>query len=75
MATSRIDHHIARLAVVPIVAAAIFFTQSALASQGPGGGEGTASRFTQLAMAMLVYGTCAILILCGLIGATRRHSR
>jgi hypothetical protein len=34
---------------------------------------GTASHFTQLAMAVLVYGTAALVICAGLIGAIRRH--
>jgi hypothetical protein len=45
----------------------------ALASQGPGGGPGTASSFTQLAMAIIVYGTAALVVGAGLIGAARRH--
>jgi hypothetical protein len=43
------------------------------ASQGPGGGLGTASGFTQLAMAIIVYGTSALLVGMGLIGAARRR--
>ena len=46
---------------------------AALASQGPGGGPGTAGPFTQLAMAILVYGTSAIVICSGLIGALRKR--
>jgi hypothetical protein len=46
---------------------------AALASQGPGGGPGTASSFTQLAMAILVYGTSALVVGSGLIGALRKH--
>jgi hypothetical protein len=46
---------------------------AALASQGPGSGPGTASPFTQLAMAIVVYGTSALLICCGLIGAMRQR--
>jgi hypothetical protein len=46
---------------------------AALASQGPGGGLGTAGSFTQLAMAILVYGTSAIVVCGGLIGALRKH--
>jgi hypothetical protein len=45
----------------------------ALASQGPGGGPGTASGFTQLAMAIIVYGTAALVVGAGLIGAVRRR--
>lgn len=46
---------------------------AALASQGPGGGMGTAGNFTQLSMAVLVYGTSAIVVGAGLIGAVRRR--
>jgi hypothetical protein len=48
-------------------------THAALASQGPGGGPGTASGFTQLAMAIIVYGTSALVVGGGLIGAMRRR--
>jgi hypothetical protein len=44
----------------------------ALASQGPGTGAGTAGHFTQLTMAVLVYGLSALVISAGLIGALRR---
>jgi len=46
---------------------------TAFASQGPGGGTGTASHFTQVAMAILVYGASAIVVAAGLIGAARRR--
>jgi hypothetical protein len=45
----------------------------ALASQGPGTSMGTASPFTQLAMAVLVYGISALVVGAGLVGALRRH--
>jgi hypothetical protein len=45
----------------------------AMASQGPGVGIGTAGHFTQLAMAVLVYGMSALVIGAGLIGALRRR--
>jgi hypothetical protein len=45
----------------------------AFASQGPGAGPGTATRFTQLAMAVAVYGAVAVVIGLGLIGAIRRR--
>jgi hypothetical protein len=48
-------------------------TTAAFASQGPGGGLGTASPFTQLAMAILVYGLSAAVVGAGLIGAARRR--
>jgi len=44
---------------------------AALASQGPGGGMGTASHLTQMAMAILVYGISAVVVGAGLIGAVR----
>ena len=46
---------------------------AAFASQGPGGGPGTASSFTQLAMAVIVYGASALVVGTGLIGAVRRR--
>jgi hypothetical protein len=46
---------------------------SAFASQGPGGGMGTAGNFTQAAMAVLVYGASALIVGAGLIGALRRR--
>jgi hypothetical protein len=46
---------------------------AAFASQGPGGGPGTASGFTQLAMAVIVYGASALVVGAGLIGAVRRR--
>jgi hypothetical protein len=49
------------------------WANSVFASQGPGTGPGTASHFTQLAMAILVYGTSALVVGAGLIGAARRH--
>ena len=55
-----------------IAAAMLLPAASALASQGPGGGMGTASDVTQIAMAVLVYGTAALIVGAGLIGALRR---
>jgi hypothetical protein len=54
------------------IAAALLLPASAFASQGPGGGIGTASNFTQIAMAILVYGAAALIVAAGLIGALRR---
>jgi hypothetical protein len=54
-------------------AAVLLPAHAALASQGPGSGPGTASHFTQLAMAIIVYGTSALVIGSGLIGALRKH--
>ena len=53
--------------------AVLSWTDAAFASQGPGAGQGTARAFTQLAMAVLVYGAAALVIGAGLIGAIRRH--
>jgi hypothetical protein len=55
------------------MATALLSAHAALASQGPGGGPGTASGFTQLAMAIIVYGTSALVVGGGLIGAMRRR--
>jgi len=54
-------------------AAAAFCANAALASQGPGTGPGTASPFTQLVMAIIVYGTSTLVVGAGLIGAARRR--
>jgi hypothetical protein len=59
------------LAVASILATSLW-TGAALASQGPGGGPGTAGSFTQIAMAIIVYGTSAAIVGAGLIGAARR---
>jgi hypothetical protein len=56
-------------------AATLLSAHAALASQGPGGGPGTASRFTQLAMAIIVYGTSALVVGGGLIGAGAKALR
>lgn len=55
------------------VVVTVLWAGDAFASQGPGGGLGTASNFTQLAMAIIVYGTSALVVGGGLIGAARRH--
>jgi hypothetical protein len=54
------------------IAAALLLPAGALASQGPGGGIGAASDFTQIAMAVVVYGAAALIVGAGLIGALRR---
>jgi hypothetical protein len=46
---------------------------SGFASQGPGGGMGTASNLTQITMAVIVYGASALIVGTGLIGALRRR--
>jgi len=55
------------------IAAAALWSSAALASQGPGGGMGTASPLTQTAVSVLVYGLSAIIVGAGLIGAVRRR--
>jgi hypothetical protein len=52
---------------------ALYWAGNALASQGPGTSAGSASPFTQLTMAVLVYGLSAVVIGAGLIGALRRR--
>jgi hypothetical protein len=49
------------------------WANTAFASQGPGGGQGTASNLTQLTMAVIVYGGSVLLVGAGLIGAARRR--
>jgi hypothetical protein len=56
-----------------LAAALLLPAASALASQGPGGGMGTASNFAQVTMAVLVYGVAALIVGAGLIGALRRR--
>jgi hypothetical protein len=58
---------------VTSIAAAALWSSAALASQGPGGGMGTASHLTQTVMAVLVYGLVTIIVGAGLIGAARRR--
>jgi hypothetical protein len=75
MATSRTSR-IPRLAFAGTPAlACLLSVDAAFASQGPGGGLGTAGGFTQLAMALIVYGTSALVVGAGLLGAARRHFR
>jgi hypothetical protein len=81
----RISHHTSSREIVmfrqpsrcsrlAIAACAVLLpAASAFASQGPGGGMGTAGSLTQIAMAVIVYGTSALLIGAGLIGALRRR--
>jgi hypothetical protein len=72
MASSR-TRLLSQLAFASAVVTALS-ASAALASQGPGGGPGTASGFTQLAMAILVYGVSAAVVAAGLIGAARQRS-
>jgi hypothetical protein len=69
------SHNASRISRLAAAAAcvALLSTGSAFASQGPGGGMGTASNLTQIAMAILVYGAAALIVGAGLIGALRRR--
>jgi hypothetical protein len=51
--------------------AGVSWANAAFASQGPGGGMGTAGHLTQVAMTILVYGASALVVGIGLIGAAR----
>jgi hypothetical protein len=74
MASSRKMPRISLAAfATPFAAAGLLWANAAFASQGPGGGPGAASSFTQLAMAIIVYGTSALVVGIGLIGAVRRR--
>ena len=59
------------VAAAPLLA--LMSVPMAHASQGPGGGLGTASPSTQLAMAIVVYGGSALILAAGLIGALKRR--
>jgi hypothetical protein len=76
MASSSIRHRVSRFAFAAISAVAgMLWANAAFASQGPGVSPGTASNFTQVMMAIIVYGTSALVVGAGLIGATRRRPR
>ena len=70
MASSHMNASISRALLAALATVAIS-GGAAFASQGPGGGMGTASPFTQTAMAVLIYGMSAIVVCAGLIGAVR----
>ncbi len=74
MTSSGIRSSISRAAMAAaVVVLEVSWANAALASQGPGGGMGTASHLTQVAMAILVYGASALVVGFGLIGAVRRQ--
>jgi len=73
MTPSCLRASISRITLVATSTSILLSASAALASQGPGGGMGTASRFIQLAMAVLVYGTSAVVVAMGMIGAARRR--
>lgn len=55
------------------VAAGAFGADVAFAAQGPGTAAGSASSLTQSVMAIVVYGTSALVVGAGLIGALRQR--
>src|ERR1700674_795960 len=74
MASSQTRHQISRCVFATAsTLASLLWANAALASQGPGGGPGTASSFTQLTMAIIVYGASALVVGAGLIGIVRRR--
>lgn len=73
MATSRLRSTSRAVMAATIIIAGSSWVDVALASQGPGGGMGTAGHLTQVAMAILVYGASALVVAAGLIGAARRQ--
>jgi hypothetical protein len=77
MASSFIRDRISRFAFAATsTVAGLLWANVAFASQGPGVSPGTASKFTQVMMALIVYGISAVVVGAGLIGAAaRRRSR
>jgi hypothetical protein len=61
-------------ALAATLTGSIMLTNAALASQGPGGGMGTAGHLTQVMMAVVVYGASGMIVAAGLIGAARGRS-
>jgi hypothetical protein len=76
MTASCMRQSISRPAITTaVIIAGSSWASAALASQGPGGGMGTAGHLTQVAMAILVYGASALVVAVGLIGAVRGHAK
>ena len=73
MASSQTSPRISRFAFAATSGTRQRGANTAFASQDPGGGPGTASSFTQLAMAIIVYGRSALMVGAGLIGTARRR--
>jgi hypothetical protein len=73
MASSCKRPPISHFAFAVASAAALLSANAAFASQGPGGGPGTANSFTQLTMAIIVYGASALVVGAGLVVAARRR--
>jgi hypothetical protein len=75
MASPRTRQLISRFTAGATATVAAFWATAALASQGPGVVSGSASHFTRLAMAIIVWGSSALVVGIGLIGAMRRRTR
>jgi hypothetical protein len=76
MTSSRMSDWMSRTTLaVTLGVQTVMWDETPFASQGRGGGMGTASHLTQLMMAILVCGMSAIVIGAGLIGAARRRWR
>jgi hypothetical protein len=60
-----------RAALAAALSSPVTLADVAYASQGPGGGMGTASHLTQVLMAILVYGTSGMIIAASLLRAAR----
>jgi hypothetical protein len=76
MTPSCTRYAISRAAIAAtVIITEVSWANAALASQGPGGGMGTAGHLTQVAMAILVYGASALVVTAGLIGAVRGHTK
>ena len=73
MTFSRNSNRIPRCAFALSSPFVLLIADAALASQGPGTAQGTATASAQFTMAVLVYGAVALVICAGLIGALRRH--
>ena len=73
MASFRPRPRISHFAFIAAPAVAALWACAAWASQGPGVGPGTASSFTQQTMAVIVWGTSALVAGLGLIGAVRKR--
>lgn len=56
-----------------VIAAGTLGADAALAAQGPGTAAGNASSLTQSVMSIIVYGTSALVVGAGLIGALRQR--
>lgn len=74
----RTQHSVLKLSTVIIAQVLLAIATSlpvtpALASQGPGVLAGTASPFLQSAMAILVYGSSAAVIIAAVIGRARQR--